>query len=396
MTRYKSIRRGYDQKRLTIVDCRKSFTKASDELGLAYKRIDEDNDVSDDRASVLTTHGMLYRTWGGIEDKEESGSASAKEYRRKAIDILRTGLSFRSNNSHAAGALAGILIENCVEYEENCGDPDRFDPDRFAVDLGMAFTYLQYKPDPLFAYEWESNYKTAVRLCEGQAGLDVIARLKAGKQDLGWALDGLRILKGIIPESGSEQEEDIARYNAAMKVLGEKAKLDVEPSPLADLLRYAVYSALPENKGRRKFRARYELIQKLDKSNLMGSPVFLYDYAMLSFQVGNYHQGIELYEELRRGRKFLDVSLDRAEFLVDPKEPSNKLSVRLKVTKVNDGAQCWGITVPDGPNGLKLNIPFLERDFRTKVGSVKLGAVLNTHLNLRSAGPIAVPVSKSP
>lgn len=375
LTRYKSVHSTMD-----IEEARKAYSKASKELSQAYELIDTEGDSSDDRVAILTSHGLLYRAWCKFEN--ENCSSQADTYRTKAVELLKDALKIRPNNAHAAGALAGIYIDSCEDYS----DADR-STKGYADKLAAIFEYLQYKPPLLFKYDWEQNYKRAIALCKSERTAEVIDFLKRSNNDLWRALKSLSLLEGIIPSEVTEEKASVEKYTEAFKILGMQRGNNDQISHLADLLRYAVYSALPESRAREKYSIRYELIKKLDWTKLVSTPIFLFDYAMLSYQVGEYNQGEQIFQELRKGRKFIDVPMERSQYLVDPTNPKSLLKVSIRVTKVHDIEYCWGAIML---NNFKTSVRFHKRDYKQQ--NVQHGHTLLANLQIRSAGPQAVQV----
>jgi len=165
-------------------------------------------------------------------------------------------------------------------------------------------------------------------------------------------------------------------------------------SHLALLLKYAVYSALPDNSGSAHYQKRFELISALDSRDLEGMPIFLFDYALLSYQVGKYNLGNTIFQDLRKGRKFIDVPLERSRLLVSPDKPQANLQAKLIVRRVNEYSASWAtFDAPKELAKLKIEVPFTKAEFERSSGvPVKAGSSLPANIRLRSAGPQAIPI----
>src|SRR5207302_11280462 len=124
-----------------------------------------------------------------------------------------------------------------------------------------------------------------------------------------------------------------------------------KPSPLADLLRYAVFSADGEQrKIHPAFQARFDLLQRLDGTIYLERPLWLYDYAALAFQVGQYQEAAVAFARLRRGQRFFEVSKERGQYWTESPDSLKPRSVYLRVINAGQGDERgWGRI--DRPSG---------------------------------------------
>jgi len=395
ITRYKSTWDLYYQLRDELEDkveivnrVRDVYKKSLDDLNLAFDAA-KDGDTSDDSVSILTTLGLMYRHWSVFEKKIfckelekylspeilEESQKNSENYREEAASLFQAALKIRPDNVHAYSALSGILLDIC----ENLFDKK---PKGYEVDvaecLTQAFEYLQYKPDPSFQNEWEKNLDRAVDLSSNQD-----------------AIVSIRELNGIVPlEVVGSEEGQKKLFKLLESILLYEAPEGEKDSALANMLRYAIFSAIPQN--RENFIDRYRLINDIDVELISRFPPFLFDSAMLSFQVEQYNEGEQMYQLLRKGRKFLEVPLERSVFLFDTTKKGVlvRKKVRIEVKAVYDGS-VWGYVKSDSLNGFNSKIKIDQRLFQEKMGGKKLinGDTLSANIRLASAGPIAVPVS---
>ena len=382
LTRYKSCS-------LTrpLHDCRERYALASADLSSAYALATEDFS-SEHPANIITSHGLLFMKWAGQERRraDEGGSESdANAYMLRAVDLLREGLRLRSDyNSYAAYGLAAVLIEGCQN-----SDPIR-DPESFAKRLAEALALLQQEPDPAYLDEWEELQKSAVALLSSDEADEVIKNLQAAGSDLASGFAALRTLEGVIPmyPTGSSEEGD--RIRAAWEQLGQEREASASESPLADLLRYATFSALSERVKHPAFQERFNLLAKLSGSSYLEDPVWLFDYAMLSFQLGDFQGATTAFSELRRGARFFRVPRDRFQPYYSSSDPLRRRRISFRVISASADGKAWARVVE--PAGIQEPVPVASAKFRETGRIVRAGEVLPGCLILRAAGPMAEPL----
>ena len=369
LTRYKSMNSsaGYQQ--------------AANELNLALERVDSGLDASDDKISLQTTLGMLYRDWSRDLEGEENDPVSKHYYLEKAIGLLENALQARPGNAYASGVLVDILVGVCETLKA------QNDTAAYSAKLADLIKYLQYEPHPLFRRQWGENYRAATALFNDKELEIVIDQLYQERDSMAAALKAIRILKKPgIPTDIIAKEEEPA-YEEALQVLDKEIGNIKKDSFLYRILRYAVYSSIEANQH--NFRERYERIYDVEIKDLTYLPAFLYDYAMLSYQVGEYQQGDAVFRELRRGRKFLMVPLERSELLDDYTGLSDG-RVKVFIKKLDEERSIGYIQLKGQSGNITIDVRFQQRLFQTGK-ALRVGGTFSAYLQLRPAGPTAVP-----
>jgi hypothetical protein len=162
----------------------------------------------------------------------------------------------------------------------------------------------------------------------------------------------------------------------------------VQRTALGEFLRYAIFSAHPARQRDPAYRKRFELISKLQGTRYLKNPLWLFDFGMLSFQVGDYTRGIEVFRELRRGQRFFYVPLDRSRPLAETPDSTKARQMLVKVIAVDDEVgKGWGRIV--SPIKLHDPIPFSVRAVRSRRGNVHLGETFPCVIMINPAGPFA-------
>src|SRR5262249_51872376 len=249
--------------------------------------------------NIVTSLGLLYRGWARWE-RDQGDAERFMLIDRKTEHTLREALRERPDNSFAAFGLARYLVDCYLEPDRN------LDSDQRARALAEAIELLQLEPEANFQDEWEELYSEAVQLLRDADAALLTASLIGQGDELGYALKALRWLEGYIPTEPTEDADELARIHEAAEVLREaECHGPTKRSPLADLLRYVVFSADGVERNRAPaFRTRFELLQRLEGTLYLERPLWLYDYAALAFQVGQYHDAAAAFARLRRGQRF--------------------------------------------------------------------------------------------
>ena len=118
--------------------------------------------------------------------------------------------------------------------------------------------------------------------------------------------------------------------------------------------------------------------------------MWLFDYAMLACQVGQYASGADAFSKLRRGQRFFEVSRDRGCPLTESPNSLQPRKVFLRVVSIEGGeGKGWGrvehpIRFPDP-------VPFSVRTFVSRGKQVSVGNTVICYIRLNPAGPFAEP-----
>ena len=253
---------------------------------------------------------------------------------------------------------------------------------------------LQIEPEAYFAAEWNELWRLAVDLLSDAEAKHVIAGLKSSGDELGFALECMKLLKGWIPTEPTEDRERLEAFQAANRVLSEaKVSATAKKCPLADLLRYALFSADPERLRTPAFDQRFKLLASLRETRYLEQPIWRFDHAMLAFQIGDYHEGAESFAWLRKNGRFFEVPRERSQLLTE--SPSSSKAMRVTFRIVVPGAEGErGSGRVEQPVRFRDPVPFNARAFLSRGKGVAPGTVTSCFIRLNPAGPFAEPESK--
>jgi hypothetical protein len=340
--------------------------------------------------TILTSLGLLYLGW---LDKERSAGNETewRELDRKVETTLRGALAeYSEENPFAVFGLARYLVSR---YRRALEAPraDKCDIQTAAQDLAEAIELLQGEPEPYFEDDWNGLWTEAVSLLGEADARRVIATLKANGDELGYALDALRTMGGRIPTGPTKERGEVQELVQATAILQLSAESRItKRCNLAQLLRYAVFSAEPARLKDPAFQARYELLAPLLGSRYLDVPMWMFDYAMLSFQVGKYSEGADMFARLRKGQRFFEVSRDRGCALSQVENPLVARKVFLRVVSI-DSSQGKGWGRVEHPIRFRDPVPFSVRSFSSRGKRVSVGASVTCFVRLNPAGPYAEP-----
>lgn len=376
ITRYKSC-----GPTLPLAECRRRYEQAEADLRLALERAREAPD-GERPVNIVTSQGLMYQGWAR-QELDRGSVIRAGELRETARQCLREGLRLSGDrdNPYAAYGLAALLVEEC---ERESAAPT----EAFAGRLAEALDLLQMEPEDTFEVEWLELKQKAIELLGGTAADSVIASLRSQGDELGLALEVLRVVGGEVPVDASAV--DLEQLRQASELLDAGLPRTAKTSPLVALLRYAVSTLILLDSGDPQFGRRHELIRALEGTRYLERPIWLFDYAMLSLQVGSTRTGLDAFRRLRAGGRFLDVPLERARFLSDPDRSDAPRTVRLRVVRL-DGDKGWA-RVTD-PNGFTEPVPFAAKVFRAVGSPTSVGATMVGRLRIRPSGPSAEPLA---
>ena len=362
-----------------LPEARHIYEAAEKDLSAAVRRATEPTG-HENPANARTSLGLLYLGWADRE-RQEGNVAEARALDLKARQTLEDALALRRSNPYATYGLARFYIGRCKRALQ----PTAHGSDSGAHDLTRALELLQAEPEETFRSQWEQLKVEAVGLLDSDRGRALIEALKKSGDRLGFALEALRLLGGTIP---TQADVTLApRLSTALQILEDSEAGSAAACPLADLLTYAVFSALPERDKDPAYRKRFELINSISGTHYFEEPVWMFDFAMLAFQVGQFRTGEEAFGRLRKERKFFEVPLERAVPLVTSPDSTLPMAVPLTITTSMQGEQTgWGRV-----KFLKDPVPFSTRDFVSRGMQTKPGSVEICHIRLRPAGPFAIP-----
>ena len=262
----------------------------------------------EDAAIILTSLGQQYLGWSDAlrEANDEAWRARADSARRALEDGLRLRLESGSDNLHARFSLARYHIGRCLCMQK--GEIPFSEPE-YAASLEAAARYLlDATPPSYFLEEWEDASRDLYELVSDATARQIVASLKQSRQCLGFALEALIELNGDMPlphEYGLGHELDRS-VQRAWSCLSEQ-RPDWGRSPLYDLLRYSVFSALPERAERPELEERLRILRVALESNPSADPTFAYDAAYLAWQTKEYDAADETFSHLRFAQRFRRV-----------------------------------------------------------------------------------------
>jgi hypothetical protein len=219
--------------------------------------------TSEHPGNLYTTMGLVHKAWGERE-RRQGDEAQGQQHKREALECLRKGYEKKDNNVFAAFGLAKYLVDWSRELLE-AGSAAR--PAEVGAYLAEAIDLLQLQPEEYFRGEWQEVFQRTVELLQTDEAKRVISRLTDNRDELGFALQAMVELGNEIPlwpvrrpmetpikgAPGEEQlpeAETRLRVVRAAELLREAEQLSPrKPSELADLLRYALFSALLDPNG---------------------------------------------------------------------------------------------------------------------------------------------------
>ena len=160
------------------------------------------------------------------------------------------------------------------------------------------------------------------------------------------------------------------------------------------LLRYALFSFSPERSSSPCYSQRFEILRQLAGTFYLEQPLWLFDYAMLAFQTGEYQISAESFARLRRGQRFFLVPMERTCALSNPAQPTHSQKVRIRVTNLSPNTdKGWAkIEYPLEFNEFNDPVPFSRRSFESRNQVPRLGASILCTILLRPSGPFAEPL----
>jgi hypothetical protein len=414
--------RPFQVKRQALPESRQDFQGAADDLNKALE-LEESRPGGEDLGNLKTSLGLVHRNWAQTELRHPSGDlAQWQKQVRLAETTLREAYEM-TRSTYPAHALARWLLDKLRRHlgllkdalESKSGWFPVLSPADIAGLLGEVMVLLSDEPDLYFRDRWNETRRETFELLGHQEFERVVQELKGKGDEMGYVVQALRLLPP--PELGAPglrtwlPREPVAEGEAewhlrqAIAVLEEAQELGGKPSGLGNLLRYALFSALPERaRGHRKFdpayRQRYHLLHRLAEGPgemYLNDPVWRYDLAMLSFQLGHIGEGVKHFRELRRGRRYALVPITRAaDWVQDPdaRKPV-ALVTQLQIVRIdrfNDRG--WGRLV-DARLGYHEEIPFRISLFTSRaVHGLEMfqpGRKIDCRFHLRPAGPYAVP-----
>lgn len=215
----------------------------------------------------------------------------------------------------------------------------------------------------------------------------------AQRDRFGFALRALQVLGGRIPLARGDIEAETLRK--AEQELSQCYQGDAttvsKPSPLADLIRYGLFTSAPERGDNPAYARRLELLEPLLSSAHMQDPILRYDHAMLLFQCGRHEDANRAFIRMRGSGAYLDVPGSRAVRLtVSPDSPKPRL-VTCVASSIGGAHERVGYMHSHEFEGIELR--FNPHDFERSRQRIVVGAARSCHILLRASGPLAVPSS---
>lgn len=382
ITRYKSCRPA-----VALAEARQRYEAAEADFDRAIQLARDGG--AERPVNIMSSLGLLYLGW--LERERDHGSDElAVELDKKVEHTFRAAISETAEaNPYAVYGLASYLVSR---YRRAVLDRQREETSSAASDLAEAIELLQIEPEAYFEDEWNVLKGNAIQLLGDEDAGRIIQHLKNTGDELGYALEALRAMDGMIPEVPTEEKGEVEQIRAAAAVLRSAHDAEVvHKTHLADLLRYAVFSADPDRLREPAYRQRYELIRKLMGSRYLDMPNWLYDFAMLCFQVGQHGDGADAFSKLRKGKRFFEVSRDRSCWLTENPDSLKPAQVFLRVISVEGlEGKAWGRV--EHPRRFRDPVPLSVRSFRSRNKAVQVGHTFPCHISLNPAGPFAEPV----
>jgi hypothetical protein len=384
ITTYKSCR-----ETMPIGEQRHRYRRAIGDLQAALALAREQE--GEHPGNVITSLGLLYLGWA--EHERTAGHLDQWRMLDSRVEAtLREARQERADNPFAAYGLARYLVERVRRStEQPTLGIDR--PGRSAnpgQDLAEALELLAGEPEPNFEDEWRELQRQAVALLSDPEMDAVTQSLQHDGKDLGYSLEALRILGGRIPDVPTEDTEELAEIRQAAAVLNDAEQAGVPTEALGNLLRYALFSADADRLANPRFAERFSRIAKLEGTLYLEQPLWLFDYAMLCFQVGKYDQAAEAFAKLRRGKRFFEVSRERSRMLTEGPDSLKARPVFVRIVSADDGTGKGWCRV-EHPIRLRDPMPFYVRSFESRDKSIRVGTMTRAYVSINPAGPLAEP-----
>jgi len=351
--------------------------------------IDEDR-RSDNPVFMLSTLGMVYVHWAGMEREHGDSEGIVKELDDLADDTLREARALQLDSAYPAYHLATHKVDT-AEYllKEEAIDSR----ERAATRLAEALELLSMEPETRFRAEWDELLRRAIGLL-GAKGGQVIKQLKREGKGLGWALEALQELNGEFPREPNPEigEQELTR---AWEILEEgAAKTRGEMPPIVALLRYAVFSFREARDQHPAYDMRLQYLKPIVGTRYFeDEPIWQFDYGMLCYQNGDYEEGARVFRELRRGQRFFYVPNERATVLTEGPDSLIARQFRVQVQSIDSGTgRAWGRIF--APGRFPDPVPLATRAFESRDRSVTVRSQLQCQVTIRPAGPLAEPFIK--
>jgi hypothetical protein len=382
---------------LAMEECRQRYKQAVVDLELALELARRDQS-SEHPGNIITSLGLLYLGWAE-RARQEGQRPGGTDEEWRSVDsrvekTLRDGLRERRDNPYAACGLARYLLERCkrVLRSEVVASPAQ--QAACGQDLSEALELLQIEPEAYFATEWNELWRLAIALLSDAEAKLIIAGLKASGDELGFALECMKALEGRIPTEPTQDSQSVQTFEDANRILLEATTYAIaKKCPLADLLRYALFSADAERLTEPAYAQRFKLLEPLQGTRYLDQPIWRFDHAMLAFQVGRYHEGAESFAWLRKNARFFEVPKERSQLLAE--SPSTLRPMRVTFRIVVTGAEGErGSGRVEQPVRFRDPVPFSSRAFMSRGKGVAPGTVTSCFIRLNPAGPFAEPESR--
>jgi hypothetical protein len=379
---------------LPMDECRQRYEQAVSDLEMALE-LARRHESTEHPGNIITSLGLLYLGWAE-RARQEGQRSGGTEDEWRSIDsrvekTLRDGLRERRDNPYAACGLARYLLERCKRALRSDVAASPTDHAACGQDLSEALELLQIEPEAYFAAEWNELWRLAIDLLSDAESKHVISGLKTSGDELGFALECMKALKGLIPTEPTEDGERVNAFQVANRILSEaKIRATAKRCPLADLLRYALFSADSERLRKPAFDQRFKLLESLRDTRYLDQPIWRFDHAMLAFQVGRYPEGAESFAWLRKNGRFFEVPRERSQLLTE--SPISSKAMRVTFRIVVPGAEGEkGSGRVEQPVRFRDPVPFSARAFMSRGKSVAPGTVTSCFIRLNPAGPFAEP-----
>jgi hypothetical protein len=141
------------------------------------------------------------------------------------------------------------------------------------------------------------------------------------------------------------------------------------------------------------YQQRLDLIEELSTTRYAAEPIWMFDRALLLAQAGNYRDAGVTFGELRKGKRFVEVPIERARWLSLPDSPTRALQARIRIVGVHADGLGWARV--EDPKGFVDPIPFSPMAFLRAGGGVAQDTIRLVNIKLAPAGFFVEPISPS-
>ncbi|MDD3364623.1 MAG: hypothetical protein PHZ03_06550 [Syntrophomonas sp.] len=351
--------------------CRR-YTEAVEKVNAALKLVDSDNDSEEDPRVLKTTMGNIYESWARREF-DNGNSPKGEELAEKAAVYYMDVFKDWPDNVYARYGYSLVLYKRYISRLA-LNAPENMD------DLVEALECLDMEPNLDFEEQWEKHRLRILEQIDTLDAEDRLVELMQQGMEMAYVLQVRRILK----EPENWNDELIDKVVPILEEAGGCSQPSKNPNSRLSLL-YRVVSY--HSQRRWDFAYRYRLLTEMQRNAYYFTNQFLYEYAVLCYQLDRQEEGERLFSVMRRGQRYLQLNLEKYEYWREIPEKQGELPVRvctMRMESADSAFNGWARVV-----GIKRMVPFNpSHPWRGKpVKKTPVPCIVR----FRQSGPQAVP-----